>query len=324
MLQTLDAPVSPRRPATSDRAWPAVVLCIPTFRRPDGLRKLLTHVGRLTYQGRLSVIVIDNDGEQLAGATVAAQMSPVFPFPLAYIVEPRRGQTYAYNRGFVSAARAAPAPDYVAVLDDDEYPDPTWLTDMMTTSLGLDADIVGGPVLPVFDDPHHWLAGTGFYQPRRFPSGRIDMIYGAGSMLIKRSVLESYLDEPFSHAFAFTGGSDLEFFTRCRRDGRSFAWADNAIVFETTPRSRTTVSWLLRRNFRKGTEGNRIDRAFNRGPRGLVRRWFRGAGLLSLGILSLPFAAFGGRRAVIRSLGMAARGSGRIAAEFNILYEEYR
>ena len=324
MLQTLDAPVFRSRPATSDRTWPAVVLCIPTFRRPDGLRKLLTHVGRLTYQGRLSVIVIDNDGEQLAGAAVAAQMSPVFPFPLAYIVELRRGQTYAYNRGFVSAARAAPAPDYVAVLDDDEYSDPTWLTDMMTTALDLDADIVGGPVLPVFDDPHHWLAGSGFYQPRRFPSGRVDMIYGAGSMLIKRSVLESYLDEPFSHAFAFTGGSDLEFFTRCRRDGRSFAWADNAIVFETTPRSRTTVSWLLRRNFRKGTEGNRIDRAFNRGPRGLVRRWFRGAGLLSLGILSLPFAAFGGRRAVIRSLGMAARGSGRIAAEFNILYEEYR
>ena len=111
MLQTLDAPVSQIRSATSDRAWPAVVLCIPTFRRPEGLRKLLAHVGRLTYQGRLTIIVIDNDGEQLAGAAVAAQMSPAFPFPLAYIVEPRRGQTYAYNRGFVSAARAAPAPD---------------------------------------------------------------------------------------------------------------------------------------------------------------------------------------------------------------------
>ena len=44
------------------------------------------------------------------------------------------------------------------------------------------------------------------------------MIYGAGSMLVRRDVLERYLDEPFSHEFAFTGGSDLEFFTRCRRD----------------------------------------------------------------------------------------------------------
>ena len=53
------------------------------------------------------------------------------------------------------------------------------------------------------------------------------MIYGAGSMLVRRDVLERYLDEPFSHEFAFTGGSDLEFFTRCRRDGQSFAWADD-------------------------------------------------------------------------------------------------
>jgi glycosyltransferase involved in cell wall biosynthesis len=324
MLQRLNAPVSCEKSATRDPAWPAVILCIPTFRRPDGLKKLLTHVGRLNYQGRLSVIVIDNDGDQRAGAAVATQMSPTFPFPLSCIVEPRRGQTYAYNRGFVSAARATQAPDYVAVLDDDEYPDPAWLTKMMTAALGLDADIVGGPVLPVFDDPQHWLAKGGFYQPRRFPSGRVDMIYGAGSMLIKRGVLESYLDEPFSHAFAFTGGSDLEFFTRCRRDGRSFAWADDAIVFETTPRSRTTVSWLLRRNFRKGTEGNRIDRAFNSGLRGFLRGWFRGVGVLTGGILVLPFAVFGGRCAVVRSLNMVARGAGRVAAEFDILYEEYR
>jgi glycosyltransferase involved in cell wall biosynthesis len=324
MLQTIDVPASLDRPATGDPAWPAVILCIPTFRRPDGLRMLLTHVGRLRYQGRLSVIVIDNDGEQRAGAAVVAQISPAFPFPLTCIVEPRCGQTYAYNRGFVSAARAEPAPDYVAVLDDDEYPDSAWLSEMMTTALDLDADIAGGPVLPVFDDPHHWLAKGGFHQPRRYPSGRVDMIYGAGSMLIKRNVLESYLDEPFSHAFAFTGGSDLEFFTRCRRDGRSFAWADYAIVFETTPQSRTTVSWLLRRNFRKGTEGNRIDRAFNPGLRSLVRRWFSGVGVLTFGILSLPFTAFGGRRAIIRSLTMVARGAGRIASEFNILYEDYR
>ena len=48
------------------------------------------------------------------------------------------------------------------------------------------------------------------------------MIYGVGSMLIRRRVLECYLDQPFSHDFAFTGGSDLEFFTRCRRDGRGY------------------------------------------------------------------------------------------------------
>jgi hypothetical protein len=324
MSETLDTPtVRPRR-ASSGPAWPSVILCIPTFCRPEGLQKLLTHVGKLTYKGRLSVIVIENDAALRAGAAVVARMAPAFAFPLACIVEPRRGQTYAYNRGFVTAARALPRADHIAVLDDDEFPDRSWLTRMVTTASSLDADIVGGPVLPVFDDPHHWLAKGGFYQPRRYASGRVDMIYGAGSMLAKRSVIEDYLDEPFSHAYAFTGGSDLEFFERCRRDGRSFAWADAALVFETTPRSRTTLSWLLRRNFRKGSERARIDRQSSTPMRHPALRWGRGLALMALGAFSLPFAALAGRAAIVAGLNRIARGAGRIAAEFNLFYDEYR
>ena len=308
----------------SEQNWPSVALCIPTFRRPQGLRKLLTHVGELTYSGQLSVIVADNDAGEEAGARVVEQMSSDYPLPLAAVVEPRRGQTYAYNRAFRVACRSTPLPDYVAVLDDDEYPDRAWLTEMVAAALALHADIVGGPVLPVFDDPHHWLARSGLYEPPRQPGGPVEMIHGAGSMLIRRSVLEEYLDEPFSHDFAFTGGSDLEFFTRCRRDGRSFGWADRAFVYETTPPSRTTVGWLIRRNFRKGTEITRIDRSFNGGLWSLARRWGRGVALLSLGVLALPFAALRGRGAVVGSLNRAARGAGRIAAEFDIAYEEYR
>jgi hypothetical protein len=155
------------------------------------------------------------------------------------------------------------------------------------------------------------------------------MIYGAGSMLAKRSMIEDYLDEPFSHAFAFTGGSDLEFFERCRRDGRSFAWADTALVFETTPRSRTTLSWLLRRNFRKGSERARIDRASSAGASGaraykFILRFGRSLALVAVGALSLPLAALRGRGAVVAGLNRIARGAGRIAAEFNLFYDEYR
>src|SRR6478672_7783414 len=172
----------------------SVVLLIPTFRRPDGLRKLLTCVARLAYGGPLAVTVIENDVEGRAGDAVVEEMTPTFPFPLACIVEPRRGQTYAYNTGFVGACQAEPPPDYVAVLDDDEFPDPAWLAEMVKAAQTYDADIVGGPVFPVFDDPGHWLAKSGLYEPPRFKTGRVEMIYGAGSMLIRRSVLAQYLD----------------------------------------------------------------------------------------------------------------------------------
>lgn len=179
------------------------------------------------------MIVVDNDADQRAGEAVVRAMSPQFPFPLTCIVEPRRGQTYAYNTAFAAACRMT-GTDYIAVLDDDEYPAPSWLTEMIATAIRYEADIVGGPVFPVFEYPGHWLAKSGLYAPRRYVTGPIEMIYGAGSMLIRRDVLTHYLDEPFTHAFAFTGGSDYEFFTRCRRDGRSFAWADEAHVFDNS------------------------------------------------------------------------------------------
>ncbi len=308
----------------TERPAPHVCLCVPTFRRPGGLRKLLAHVERLTYAGPIHVVVVDNDAEARAGAAIVEQLSRAFRLPLTCIVEPRRGQTYAYNRAFVNACRAVPNPDYVAVLDDDEYPDPNWLSEMIRVALEYDVDIVGGPVFPVFDTPDHWLAKSGFYAPIRYATGAVSMIYGAGNMLIRRSVLEQYLDEPFLHAFAFTGGSDFEFFWRCRRDGRSFAWADEARVFETMPRSRTTVGYLLRRKFRNGTEATRLERKFLGTVAGALRRWYTGFGLLGLGILSLPLAALRGRRAIMASLIRAARGAGRIAAEFDLHYEQYR
>src|SRR4029077_11073402 len=177
---------------------PRVCLCVPTFRRPEGLRKLLADVERLNYAGPLDVIVVDNDAEGSEGAAVVEAVARTFRFPLACIVEPRRGQTYAYNCAFAHACRATPAPDYVAVLDDDEYPDPNWLTEMIRVARAYGVDIVGGPGFPVFDNPDHWLAKSGFHAPSRNATGPVTMIYGAGNMLIRRSVLEAYLNEPFA------------------------------------------------------------------------------------------------------------------------------
>jgi glycosyltransferase involved in cell wall biosynthesis len=308
----------------TERSAPHVCLCVPTYRRPNGLRNLLAHIEQLTYSGPITIVVVDNDAETRAGIAIVEQMSKTFRFPLTAIVEPRRGHTYASNCAFVNACRVTPAPDYVAVLDDDEYPEPDWLDEMIRIALKYNVDLVGGPVFPVFDAPDHWLAKSGIYAPTRFATGRVPMIYGSGNMLIQRSTLEQYLDEPFLNDFALTGGGDEEFFWRCRREGRSFAWADEARVYETTPRSRTTVGYMLLRRFRAGTGATRVERKFAGTIAGAPQRWFKGLGLLSVGILFLPLAALRGRCAVMRSLIRAARGAGRIAAEFGILYEEYR
>jgi glycosyltransferase involved in cell wall biosynthesis len=308
------------RLSMSPQDWPAVSLCIPTFRRPGGLRRSLDHVAAQSYPGRLAVVVVDNDGTDRAGDAVVREMAPGFPFPLTGIVEPRRGRTDGCNTAFAAAARIA-GTQFVAVLDDGEYPAPGRLTEMVATAIVYKADIVGGPVFPVFDEPHHWLVKTGLYAPRRYVTGPVDMIDGAASMVIRRDVLELYLDEPFS---ALTGGGHLDFFLRCRRDGRSFAWADEARVSETLPPSRTTVRWLLLRGFRAGTDRTRIDRSFANGAHDAMKRWVKGAGLMAWGMALLPLSLLRGRAVAVYGLIVAARGAGRLAAEFGLLYEESR
>jgi GT2 family glycosyltransferase len=309
--------------ATALAARPSVVLCIPTYRRPAGLRNLLENVARLVYGGDLSVIVVDNDPDRCEGRLIAENMSVSFPRPILCEVEPNRGHTFAYNRAFVLACRSVPKPEYVAVLDDDEFPAPDWLEHMIQTADRYRADIVGGPVFPVYEQKDHWLTGTGLFMPPGLPSGTVPMIFGAGSMLVRASVLAEYLPEPFPNEYAFTGGSDLDFFRRCRSDGRRFAWAGEAHVFEAVPGSRLTLSWLLRRAFRVGNILTRVDRKYSPGPRQAVIRWVKGLGLLLYGISSLPFSSLRGRCSIAKSLYVAARGTGRLTAEFNWLYQEY-
>lgn len=302
---------------------PGVVLCVPSYRRPGGLRKLLRHVAQSAYAGRLRLIVVDNDAGDHRGYDVVREIESSFPLQVDCVIEPERGQTYAYNRAFCLACDCGDEFEYVAVLDDDEYPGPTWLDELIAAASRFDADIVGGPVIPVFTDADHWLAKTRFYGPAQRPDGVVDMIHGAGNMLIRRDVLAQYLPAPFANEYEFTGGSDLDFFMRCRRDGRRFAWASKSCVYEDQPATRLTLSWLIRRGFRAGNDLTRANRKYAPGLDQALVRWGKGAGLAVLGALSLPAALFG-RRRLAGSLITIARGIGRLAAEFNWLYYEYR
>src|SRR4051812_16309363 len=125
---------------TVSAAWPSVALCIPTYRRPAGLRNLLENVAKLSYDGDLSVIVVDNDPQRYEGRLTVKDMSPYFPRPIECEVEPNRGHTFAYNRAFVLACRSIRKPEYVAVLDDDEFPAPHWLELMIQTARRFGAD----------------------------------------------------------------------------------------------------------------------------------------------------------------------------------------
>src|SRR3546814_11946320 len=75
-----------------------VALCAATYRRPEGLGRLLDGLAALEQSGALEpiVVIVDNSADSQARVPVAAAAER-FPWPLHYVAEPRRGITFARN-----------------------------------------------------------------------------------------------------------------------------------------------------------------------------------------------------------------------------------
>ena len=106
------------------------------------------------------------------------------------------------------------------VIDDDEVADPQWVEKMTSAAENLNVDMVGGPQTPVFEGNANpkWLQHPVF-QPAHEVSGKVEIIYSTGNVLISANVLRQmgypFLDEKFN----FLGGGDSDFYARCRSKG---------------------------------------------------------------------------------------------------------
>src|SRR3569623_1876125 len=98
------------------------------------------------------------------------------------------------------------------MIDDDEWPDPDWISRFLETQQQTGADLLQGSVLFQRDGP-------GSIPDIRHPTGPVQMLEGAGNLLIRRQVLEQIPPPWFDHAFALTGGEDRDFFMRLKQAG---------------------------------------------------------------------------------------------------------
>src|SRR5689334_6581829 len=128
---------------------PKVCVCICTFRRPLLLLRCLQGVVAMERQGRfsLSIVVVDNDSQESARDTVVTFRSSS-PVEILYIVEPRQNIALARNRALGNASG-----DYVAFIDDDEFPSPHWILALLKECEKPGVDGVLGPVRSHFDLP---------------------------------------------------------------------------------------------------------------------------------------------------------------------------
>lgn len=236
-----------------DAAGAAVLIAIPTFRRPEGLRKLLDALARLETAAAVRILVADNDGADGEGLKLArAAAAAGYRFPVDAIAVPQRGLTNVRN-AMIRFAATLDGLDYIAMIDDDEHPSPQWLDALIGMQKRFGSDIVGGPTQPVFaPGAPAWAADCPLFYCGAFPDGEVNMIWGTCNVLFHARVLahaEPFLFDPLFNEW---GGEDIDAFMRLRSRGCRFAWAGAAVVLDDIPAGRTTFRWVTRRAFRIG------------------------------------------------------------------------
>jgi glycosyltransferase involved in cell wall biosynthesis len=241
----------------------AVAIC--TCRRPEGLARLLDALQGIDADDALSVVVVEND-ESRQGAELCRQVAAGYRWPLHCVIEPAFGISYARNRAVTESLRHAP--DFIAMLDDDEWPEKQWLRELLRIQRATDADAVGGPVVPHFAHPGtYWANFRSYYGlDQRLPDGARCTLYGAGNVLVRRICFEDAMPEPFNPAFALSGGEDLVFFQRLAIRGFRMHWSTKALVHEYVPPERMTMRWLKDRQRRRGCLNIASQRLLEPGP----------------------------------------------------------
>lgn len=298
-----------------------VSLCVCTYRRPAGLRRLLRAVARIHTDRveRLEIVVVDNDPDGSARATIDEFEG--MPFVLRYVHEPRRGISFARNRAVVEAD---PGSTWIAFLDDDEEPEAGWLDELLRVQVMYAADVVAGPVPPRFEAAApRWVLRGRFHEPERRPTGTPLPYADTGNVLVRASLFRDF-PAPFAASLALAGGEDTHFFLRVARAGHTIVWADAAVAWEWIPPSRVRLGWLLRRAFRRGNTWALLERELEPGVRIRARRVLRGGGRIVRGALLLPIGVIRGRHAVVNALRGICFGAGSLAGVAGYRYDEYR
>jgi glycosyltransferase involved in cell wall biosynthesis len=227
----------------------AISVCICTYRRPQLLQRTLAELLKQESQGRftMTVVVADNDREQSARSTVEAFRAAT-SLPVTYRVEPERNIARARNAAVESAEG-----DYVAFIDDDEFPTPGWLACLLGACETYGGDGALGPVRPRFEHPAPaWLIRSRLCERPEHRTGTFLhwRQTRTGNALLRRHVLHD-LTPPFRPILG-NGGEDQDFFRRLTARGYRFVWSNEAIVYELVPPARCTRSYLVRKALLRG------------------------------------------------------------------------
>ena len=291
-----------------------VSICIATYKRPDGLKRLLDGINQLSFnkveRPNIEVIVVDNDASGSAG-DFCESIKENFQWSLKYDVEPIQGVTYARNRTIANVSEDS---DFIAIIDDDEVPEPNWIEELLLVQEKYQVDIVTGPVNAHFEEPDvpEWIKKGKFFEPKHLPTGHLKQSAFTNNVLIRTEILHQ-LESVFDKRYAIKGSEDTHLFMRLHKAGNKIAWADEAVVTEWIPKSRTNLKWILERAYWGWSSYSLLERDLYPSAKLQLMRFFKGIALMIIGIILMIPGVLRGKSALAQALLNLYRGAGTFA-----------
>ena len=222
-----------------------ISVCICTYKRPAMLSRLLESLQKQITKDKFefSILIIDNDNEQSA-KEIYTKYRKTSVVKMIYYNVPEKNFALVRNAALTNADG-----NFVAFIDDDEFPVDSWLMDHFETIRKYDADGSLGPVIPYFIiKPPDWIIKSGLCERKRFDTGTILSWHNTrtGNVLFKKSIIKDTSDF-FDLNFGKLGGEDVDFFRRHIFKGEKFVFCDEAMVYEEVPVERMDLSYFTKR-----------------------------------------------------------------------------
>ncbi len=234
-----------------------ISVCICTYKRPNLLLLLLNKLqNQITNQlFTYSIVVVDNDHTQSAKSIVASSIEESL-IDIEYYSEPEQNIALARNKAVDNAKG-----NFIAFIDDDEFPTPAWLLNLYNAYNDFNADGILGPVMPHFvEGVPNWIIKGKFCERLSHETGVV-LHWGhtrTGNVLFSKNI---FLDKNnrFASEFGRTGGEDVDFFKRMLKKGKSFVWCNEAPVYEKVPPERLKRAYFLKRALLRGSVNSRNE-----------------------------------------------------------------
>lgn len=308
----------------------SITLVVPTFRRPESLRRLLVSL-REQALADFETLVVDNDCDPGVRAMVEGVAGEV-PCRLRYVCEPERGLHNARHAG----ARAARG-EVLVYTDDDATFYPQWLAAYaraFTEHPELAA--AGGPVRPAFEgEPPDWLLDDMADRPaypwlsvmdlgEEYLQGGELFFYGV-NMAVRREVLFRLGGfNPDSVGGVRVGDGETGLQRAITAAGLPIGYVPDAGVTHHIPPGRTTLAYYRRRRAFDGSHMLYLHVRRGKLPPSRLAMLRHCVGLV-LREWRLWLAAWrvGGRTdpASLDLAGRAAMGRGRLAYAFRLVWD---